>query len=208
MSNPYVVVEEFEREVAKYCGAPYAVAVDSCTHALFLCCKHEHVDKQPYIKIPKRTYVSVPCEIIHAGGRVRFADWTWSGEYQLGDTCIWDSAKRFTSGMFVPGRMQCLSFHFSKILNAGRGGMILHDDPDADRWLREARFSGRHPEVPLREDDIEMVGWHYTLDPVFAAAGLLRLSRLPDYNADQQEIYPDLSQFACFQGMTDEVSAS
>ena len=44
----------FEEEVAEYTGAPYAVAVDSCTNALFLCCKFFDVDE---VTIPKETYL-------------------------------------------------------------------------------------------------------------------------------------------------------
>ena len=34
--NPYKIVKMFEEEVCEYTGAPFAVAVDSCTNALFL----------------------------------------------------------------------------------------------------------------------------------------------------------------------------
>ena len=198
VTNPYEVVQDFEHAVSMYTGAPYAVAVDSCTHAIFLCCKYHEVDKLDEVIIPRCTYVSVPAEIIHAGGRVGFADRSWSGEYQLAPTPIWDSAKRFTSTMYQPGAFQCLSFHFAKIMDAGRGGMILHDDEVADKWFRKARFSGRTTGVPLREEKIDMVGWHYTMDPVFAVQGLLRMSRVNQHNQDQWEEYQDLSQFKCF----------
>jgi len=38
--NPFKIVSDFEETVADYTGAPYAVAVDSCTNALFLCLKY------------------------------------------------------------------------------------------------------------------------------------------------------------------------
>ncbi len=72
--NSYEVVESFEKRVADYAGSKYAVAVDSCTNALFLSCFYLNVKK---VKIPKRTYVSVPCSIIHAGGSVEFVDEDW-----------------------------------------------------------------------------------------------------------------------------------
>ena len=34
--NAFEVVRQFERRIAKYAGSKYAVAVDSCTNALFL----------------------------------------------------------------------------------------------------------------------------------------------------------------------------
>ena len=33
-------VSEFESQIAEFFGAPYAVATDSCTHALELCLRH------------------------------------------------------------------------------------------------------------------------------------------------------------------------
>ena len=33
--NPFSVVKDFEDSIAKYTGAKYAVAVDSCTNAVF-----------------------------------------------------------------------------------------------------------------------------------------------------------------------------
>ena len=73
--NPHRITDMFEEEVAEYTGAPYAVAVDSCTNALFLCLKYAQKfiplgDVVPEIIIPKETYVSVPQTIINAGHRV------------------------------------------------------------------------------------------------------------------------------------------
>ena len=52
--NPFKIVEMFEETMADYTGAPYAVAVDSCTNALFLCCKYFGVDE---VTIPAKTYL-------------------------------------------------------------------------------------------------------------------------------------------------------
>ena len=69
--NPYKIVKMFEEEVAEYTGAPYAISVDSCTNALFLCCKYLNVTE---VTIPKKTYLSVPMSIIHSGAEVVFED--------------------------------------------------------------------------------------------------------------------------------------
>ena len=70
-NNPYKIVKMLEEEIAAYTGAKYAVSVDSCTNALFLCCKYLQVKD---VIIPKHTYVSVPMSVIHAGGNVIFQD--------------------------------------------------------------------------------------------------------------------------------------
>ena len=53
----FEVVTEFENKVAEFFGAPYAVAIDCCTHGVELCLIYEGVD---CIVVPKRTYLSIP----------------------------------------------------------------------------------------------------------------------------------------------------
>src|SRR5512138_1375211 len=139
MTDPFQVVEDFETALCEYTGSPYAVTVTSCTFALFLCCKYLGVQR---VSIPKRTYVSVPQSIIHAGGKVEFDDREWAGSYSLDPYPIFDSARRFTQGMYAGG-FECISFHWAKICGLQQGGAILHEDKQADEWFRRARFDGR-----------------------------------------------------------------
>jgi dTDP-4-amino-4,6-dideoxygalactose transaminase len=137
--------------------------------------------------------------ICHAGGRPTFRDEEWSGSYQLKPLPVWDSARRFTSGMYRAGQFQCVSFHWTKILGIQQGGAILHDDPAADIWLRKARFDGRTIGVAPKEDTFDMVGWHCYMSPEIAAEGLMRLSILPRNNPDlKNSDYSDLSQLDIF----------
>jgi len=204
--NPFNVVKDFERAVADYTGAPFVVSVNSCTNALFLCLMYQKqfitndVDLRWAIEIPKRTYVSVPMQIMHAGFVVTFRDEEWSGMYRLSPAPIWDAARRFTSGMYVPGNFICTSHHWGKILGVQQGGCILHDNPKADAWLRRARFDGRTEGVPPSEDKFTDVGWHMYLSPEIAAEGLVRLSHLRKDNPDlPMDAYPDLSKLELFQ---------
>jgi len=205
--NAFKVVKDFERAVAEYTGAPYAVAVNSCTNALFLCLMwlKEQEQLPDAISIPKRTYASVPHQINHAGASVIFRDEDWSGIYQLAPTVVFDSARRFTSGMFnkvdidcgfagYPGSpFMCTSHHWNKILGIQQGGVILHRDHAADAWLRRARFDGRGEGVAPADDQFT-IGWHMYMSPEIAAEGLVRLSHLPRHNADMpNDAYPDLS---------------
>ena len=75
-------MQEFEESVANYVGCKNAIAVDSCTNAIFLCAKYLKVDK---VILPSKTYPSVPCSVIQAGGTVSFRDFEWRNErcYQL-----------------------------------------------------------------------------------------------------------------------------
>lgn len=194
--NAFYIVREFERALSDYTHAPYVVAVNSCTSALFLCCQWLHVKQ---VTLPCRTYVSVPMAVRHAGGTVSFQAQPWYGSYQLWPYSIWDCAKRFTSKMYVPGTYQCVSFHTAKILSLGQGGAILHDNQEADGWFRRARYDGRTEELHPCNDHIHELGWHCYLSPDIAAQGLWRMMYMPRDNHDQpMDDYPDLSQLPVF----------
>lgn len=195
--HPFDAVRNFEQALADFAGSKYAVTMESCTSALLLACAYFKVDE---VIIPKRTYPSVPCSIIHAGGRVRFEDLEWEGIYQLKPYPIYDGAKRFRRGMYVPGSLHCLSFHAKKILPIGRGGAVLTDDKKVYDWLKCASFDGRHPGVTLSEDNFDMVGWNCYMTPEQAARGHLLLTMAADNPADQKEDppYPDLSLFPIY----------
>lgn len=242
--NPHAVTKDFEQAIADYTGAPYAVAVNSCTAALMLAVAW-HLRTRPWgvtevltatgllamawkssraVDIPRRTYVSVPMAIIHAGGRPTFRDEDWLGAYQLKPLPVWDSARYFTSGLYrgsVPqvfgdrddphtihsveltrdcaGQMVCVSFHASKTLGLEQGGAILHDNPDADAWFRRARFDGRTEGVAPKDDTFPMVGWHCYMNPSTAAQGILKLHSLPRHNAPlPNDPYVDLSTLEIF----------
>lgn len=253
MSNPYQVVRDFEKAVCDYTGAPYCVAVTSCTDALKLAvgwhlrgrsaCRYcgltekalqqagGHLcDRSPCgwqdirpidVDIPKRTYVGVGMAILNAGGRVTFRDEEWSGAYQLAPLPVIDSARWFTGGMYdwmsekiighgagkaIVGRgFVAVSFHASKILADTQGGAILHDNPEADKWLRRARFDGRTEGVAPKDDTFDMLGHHCLMSPDVAARLLWKLSVLPKHNdplpwgPGTNSDYPDLSSAPIFQ---------
>ena|SRR3990167_770766 len=199
-TNPYQVVYEFEKVIADYAGSRYAVALESCTAAIFLSLlwmKKEFGGKLGVITIPKRTYPSVPASIIHAGGNVEFSEEKWGGSYLLEPYNITDGALKFKRGMYKGG-LHCLSFHIKKLLPIGRGGMILTDNYDAAEWFKLMRFDGRHP-VPLQEDNFTVLGYNFYMTPEQAAKGLQLFAMvqdkdLPDLDVEEQG-YPNLSQF-------------
>jgi dTDP-4-amino-4,6-dideoxygalactose transaminase len=188
---PYTIVSEFEKKIAEFAGSKYAVAVDSCTNALFLCCKYLKVNK---ITIPSKTYVSVPCAIIHAGGVVAFEDVNWSQKYQLKPYPIYDAAGEFHKNMYVENSYFCISFSATKPINIGKGGMILTNDEQAKDWFKLARYMGRH-EIPLKEDKIEVLGWNMYMTPEQAARGLLLLLSPRKCPTVCSNNYPDISKF-------------
>ena len=197
--NPFEIVRWFEEEIAHYTGAPYAVATDSCTNAVFLACKHLNVSGHT-ITVPKRTYLSIPQSIRQAGGILQFEDLDWQGIYQLKPFPIYDAAKRLTSDMYIPGSLMCLSFHFKKHLKIGKGGMILTDDVGALEHIKRMRYEGRTENISYHEDIIDEEGWNMYMTPEQAARGLVLLTDHPQNSPDliEDPPYRDVTEFNLF----------
>jgi len=196
--NVYEVVDAFEKRVAEYAGAKYGVAVNSCTNAIMLSVKYSIMTEYPEtFLLPKHTYIGVPYAIMNGGGRVVFTDKVWTGSYYIG-MCVIDSARRFTKDMYVEGSLYCLSFHETKHLSIGDGGMILTDDKDAYDALRQMRFDGRTPGLSVFDDDFTLPAYHCHCKPDVATRGLMLMAGMKDYNEDLPGDYPDLSQYKIF----------
>ena len=200
LSDPWDVVDLFEKKLAEYGGSKYAVAVDNCTDAMFLCLKYLKAGGE--VTLPKRTYVSVPCTVIHAGCKVKFEDIEWSGAYQLNPYPVWDGATRMQRGMYVKDSYYCLSFHRRKHIPIGKGGMILTDDKDAYNWFKVVRYEGRHMDKLYKHDTFDMIGWNMYMPPEQAAEGLELFKGIKDHNDDLETsgMHKDLSEFSIYEG--------
>jgi len=203
----YKITEEFEKALADYTGASYVITVDNASNALFLALMFENVKDQT-ITIPSRTYPSVPCEIIHAGAKVKFDEVkgkTIKGAYQLKPTKVWDSALRFTADMYLPNTHMCVSFTGPyKHFKLSKGGAILTDNYEAYLWFKRARYSGRR-ECSYHDDNFDMLGWNFYMMPELATRGLLLMDQFYDtkeggkkVNEDLERSYPDLSKFKIY----------
>ncbi len=211
MKNVYDITNEFERRLADYTGAPYVVTLDNQSNGLFLALYYENYVKKSIntneITIPNRTYPSVPCEIIHAGLKVKFKQVkgkTIKGAYNLEGSNVWDSALSFTSEMYKPDTHICISFTGPyKHFKLSKGGAILTDSHEAYLWFRRARYSGRR-ECSYHDDNLDMLGWNFYMMPELAARGVLLMGQFydlegkPKHNADLELPYPDLSKFEIY----------
>ena len=201
----YKITEDFEKALGDYTGAPYVVTVDNQSNALFLALMYEKVTGKT-ITIPSRTYPSVPCEIIHAGAKVKFRQVegkTIKGSYQLEPTNVWDSALSFTADMYKKGTHMCISFTGPyKHFKLSKGGAILTDSHEAYLWFKRARYSGRR-ECSYHDDNLDMLGWNFYMMPELAARGMLLMGQFymdgtKKHNVDLELPYPDLSKFEIY----------
>lgn len=207
----YKITEDFEKALGDYTGAPYVVTLDNMSNALFLALYYEKNVKKSIesdtIRIPCRTYPSVPCEIIHAGLKVSFEPVegkTIKGMYQLKGSNVWDSALCFSADMYKSGQHICVSFTGPyKHFKLSKGGAILTDSLEAYHWFKRARYSGRR-ECSYHDDYLDMIGWNFYMMPELAARGLLLMNQFYNldgtkkHNTDLELPYPDLSQFEVY----------
>lgn len=190
-------VEKFEKLIANFFGSKYAVAVDSCTHAIELCLRYFSFDK---ISFPKHTYVGVPL----LGYKLKLT-WNWKENkwkdfYYIGGTNIIDAAVLWKRGSYVKGTMMCLSFQYQKHLNIGRGGMILLDNKRDYNNLIKLSYDGRQRNKAWRKQNISKIGYHYYMTPENAELGIKIFDKVKNKNPKNWSWmdYPDLSKMKVF----------
>jgi hypothetical protein len=204
-SDPRDVIDMFEKKVAEFSGAKYAVSVDCCTHGIFLSLQYlksiKEIDKNTIITIPSRTYISPPMQIIHSGLKVNFEDVEWSGIYHLKGTRIWDGAVRWTKDMYVgDNSLQIVSFQMKKRIPIGKGGVILTDDENAYKWLKLVSYDGRDLTTPYTDENhITLMGYHMYMTPEDAARGIILIDNVNKETEVHEDsgghtVYTDVSE--------------
>ncbi len=182
-------INEFEQQLAKFTGAPYAVMTDCCTHAIELCLRMENIRE---CQFSAYTYLSIAMTMHKLDIEYQLLDKTWIGEYQFVNTRIWDSARRLEKNMYRAGSLTCLSFGHNKPLNIGRGGAILLDDVEEYDLLRQMRYDGRDLIInPWHNQKVFKLGYHYRPTIEEAEKGLELLSNYQSTKPEYVE-YPDL----------------
>ena len=195
----FKIVKEFEDKIAEFYGSKYAIAVDSCTHGIELCLRYQHLS---YINVPKRTYISIPFLADKLKIQLQWRDEEWQNYYKVNEHFkpIYDAAVLWKKDSYIPGSFMCVSFQFQKHLSLGRGGIILCDNKNDAEILKKMSYDGRIPDSPWRDQNIDIVGYHYYMTPETAQLGL---NKLDDAIKTKPRIWnindwPDLTQLQVF----------
>jgi len=192
-------VTNFENEIARFFSSPYAVAVDSCTHGIELCLRLTNTTK---ISVPIRTYLSIPMLANKLGIELGWRNERWEKYYPLNydGKKIIDAAVLWEKNSYVPNTYMCISFQYQKHLNLSRGGMILLDNEQDAIQLKKMSYDGRLPNIPWREQNIDIMGYHYYMTPETAQLGLNKLSDAINTEPKKwvYEDWPDLTKMDFF----------
>lgn len=197
-------VKEFEDEFAKFVGAKYAVATNSCTAALDIAVKVAPLGKT--VTVSPLTFVSSALAILHNNKKVKFVDinpktlCTDKADIQVlfaggdyGEGIIYDMAHY--GGGEHKGLISCWSFHAVKNLPTGDGGMLTTNDKEIYRRAKALSWCGIDKSTFDRAKDtyswdynIEEVGWKANMNDITAAIGLEQLKRLPERNNYRKKV--------------------
>jgi dTDP-4-amino-4,6-dideoxygalactose transaminase len=167
----FETVKIFENKIAEFFGAPYAVAVDSCTHGVELCLRYTNAQT---INCPRRTYLSIPFLSDKLNIARAWKDEEWQDYYYLTDDVI-DAAVLWKPNSYIPKTFMSISFQFRKHLSLGRGGCILTDSKEAAVRLKKMSYDGRNPDESWSIQNIDTIGYHYYMTPETAQLGLDKL---------------------------------
>jgi dTDP-4-amino-4,6-dideoxygalactose transaminase len=192
----FEIITKFENEVAKFFGAPYAIAVDSCTHGIELALRYTQAD---HIRVPKRTYLSIPFLANKLWIDLFWKDEEWEDYYYLTKDII-DAAVLWKPNSYISGTFMGISFQFQKHLSLGRGGIILTDNKEAAIQLKKMSYDGRIPNTPWRNQNIDTIGYHYYMTPETAQNGLDKLPKAIETTPRQWVVtdWPDLTKMNIF----------
>jgi dTDP-4-amino-4,6-dideoxygalactose transaminase len=194
----FSTVADFEKQIAEYFGAPYAVATDSCTHAIELSIRYTQTE---FLSIPSHTYISVPFTAEKLG-----IDWDWKNvewaDYYFLSPNIIDAAVFWKQRGYISSTFMCLSFQYKKHLKLGRGGAILCDNYSDYLELKKMSYDGRMPGLPWATQDISTIGYHYYMTPETAQLGLDMLDEAKRTSPEMWSWrnYPNLTMMSVFRG--------
>ena len=193
----FEVVKRFEQEIAAFYGAPYAVAVDCCTHGIELCLRYKQTEK---MIVPAHTYISIPLLSKKLNIQLEWKEEDWLDFYYIGDTNIIDAAVLWKKDSYIKNTFMCISFQFRKHLSLGRGGVILCDNKQDYNNLKKMAYDGRIPDVPWASQNISMMGYHYYMTPETAEKGLKDLPKAIATSPRQWTLndWPDLRKMEIF----------
>lgn len=194
----FEVVSKFEKLIADFFEAPYAIATDSCTHAIELSLRYSNITSR--VAIPTRTYISLPFIMQKLNISWDWKNERWKNFYRIDGTNIYDAAVLWQRGSYIKDTFMCISFQFQKHLSIGRGGMILTDSKDAYETLIKMSYDGRIRDLPWREQNISSFGFHYYMPPESAQIGIEKYEKAvkKEPRIWTSEDYPNLRKMDVF----------
>jgi len=182
------IVQEFESVILDYVGAKYAVTFNSATSAIFL----SLLGKNTTITIPSIIPPVVLNAILTSGNKYKFSDnIEWVGDsyilHEFNDYKIIDSAQKIERNQFInecnDNDLMIFSFYPTKPIGSCDGGMIVSNDFDKIKYLKELSLNGMSYSKNNWERKINFPGYKMYMNSIQADIALRNFHSLPEkYN--------------------------
>lgn len=167
------IVNKFEESICEYVGAKYGVSFNSATNAIFLSLLNKNVE----VSIPSIIPPVVPNAIITSGNKIKFYDDVdWVGDsyilHKFDNYKIVDSAQKIEKNQFLkeclPNDLMIFSFYPTKPVGSCDGGMIVSNDFEKIKYLREMSLNGMSFATNNWERKIKFVGYKMYMNSIQA----------------------------------------
>jgi dTDP-4-amino-4,6-dideoxygalactose transaminase len=195
-------VPKFEKEVAKYVGAKYAVAFNSATSALYASYKAVGMGEGTEVVTTPLSYVATANAMALLGARIFFQDhecltgefvvpvhfsgrpYKFYGERVVEDAChalgsVIDGKK---VGSCARSSVCVFSTHAIKNVVTGEGGISTTNSADLADFLRAFRSHGFY------KDGLRFPGFNFRMTEFQAALGRSQLKRIDSMRDQRQQI--------------------
>ena len=171
------IVTTFEDSVRDYVGAKYAVSFNSATSAIFL----SLLNKNTTVTVPSMIPPVVLNAIITSDNKYNFIDdVSWVGDsyvlHDFGDYKIVDSAQKLEKDQFInecnDGDLMVFSFYPTKPVGSSDGGMIVSNDLEKIKLLKELALNGMTSSHNNWERTIKFPGYKMYMNSIQAEIGM------------------------------------
>jgi len=184
------IVEELEEAFAEYVGAKYAVAVDSCTYGFLAVLDLLNPTKAT---LPTATFVSMANSLVKRDVDIEFQDGWIAGNFYEIETdkgTIVDSAHALDEGITENNSeaIWLFSFHATKLLATGKGGMITTNSKEQYNFLKTSVNNGRVYGNNTFEFTVHNPGWNSYMSDITACLALSQLKRIDKTNKKRDEV--------------------
>ena len=183
------VVRQFEQEFCQYVGAKYACSTSSATAAIFLSL-HANTQAGDVLEIPSVLPPVVANAIHHAELEFCFVDnvdwvgWSYILHKNGGGSKIIDSAQRVDRNQYAQEAndddLMIFSFYPTKPVGSCDGGIIVSNNWEKIRWLKEASMNGTSFSNSSWTRHVSFRGWKMYMNSVQAQIALNNLRKLDD----------------------------
>lgn len=141
------IVQEFENNFCEFVGAKYACSMNSATNSIFLIFLEKNIE----VKIPSIIPPVVCNAILTSGNKINFIDNVeWVGDsytlHDFGEYKVIDSAQKVRHNQFKleanDNDLMFFSFYPTKPIGSCDGGIVVSNDKEKIKWLKEACLNG------------------------------------------------------------------